>query len=261
MALWRIIRPYLSWVVRFTHISYIETKSEHQGTWLGILWLPISSLVFSALLALVFRPSGSMGMADFFLYVLIGYTFWGFIAESVNGSTDIIQTRLEFAVHNNLSLAGLHIKLLIDRFFSYSLDFAVVLLMVVILRPGNFGVETLLLIPFVPLIAVASMGGGYLINLLTVFAPDTKVPIAVVTRLMFFVSPVFWLASEAREGPRQLLVNYNPVSYYLSLPRQAFGVEALDPRAWIVASACSILLGLGGYIAYVRSIGVVRNLK
>lgn len=261
MGLWLKIRPFLSWVVRFTHISYIETRAGYQGTWLGIWWGPLAALIFSAMLALVFRQTDALELTDFFLYVLIGYTFWSFISDSVNGSTEIIQTKLEFAVHNNLSLPQLFAKLLIDRLFSFGLDFSVVLLMVAILRPGNFGVELLLLAPFLVLISISSTGVSYLINLVTIYAPDVKTPVAVLTRLMFFLSPIFWLASEAREGARRLLVNYNPVSYYLSLPRQILGIEPLDARAWFIASAMTLLLGIAGYIAYARSIGTVRNLK
>jgi lipopolysaccharide transport system permease protein len=261
VTIWGKIRPCLSWAARFTHISYIETMSTYSGSWLGMLWSPLSAIVFSATLAFVFRPVAATAYVDFFLYVLIGYTFWGFVADSITGSTDVIQSRMDFALHNNLSLGQLYAKILVDRLFSFGLDLIAVAAIMLLLRPSGFGPATLLMGPFLLLISLASIGGGYLVNLITVFVPDTKVPIAVATRLLFFVSPVFWAPNDAQEGPRALLVDLNPIAYFLSLPRQVLGIEALDPWPWLVAGLFGVALGVVGYLAYVRSISVVRNLK
>ena len=51
-SLWLRIRPYLSNFVRYMHISYLEAKSGYEGTVLGILWIPVSTLSFALLLAM-----------------------------------------------------------------------------------------------------------------------------------------------------------------------------------------------------------------
>ncbi|HEV7276360.1 MAG TPA: ABC transporter [Devosiaceae bacterium] len=262
MAIWKSIRASLSGLVRFFHISYIEAKAEQQGTYLGILWLPLSSLLFAAMLALVFRQSETMPLADFFLYVFIGYVFWGFIADSISGSTDVVQSRFEFAVHNNLSLPGLFGKLLIDRLFLFFLNLSPLLILLLLLAPGRLSSPALaLFFPFLALIVLTSLGTAYLVNMLTVFFPDLKNALKMGTRFMFFVSPVFWSAADTTSGPRALLVQYNPIAYFLSLPRQVFGIEPLDPRPWLVAAVVSAILCLAGYLAYQRSQAFVRNLK
>lgn len=261
MAIWKSIRPHLSGIVRLFHISYIEAKSEHKGTYLGILWVPLSTLIFSAMLALVFRHSNTIPIVDFFLYVLAGYVFWSFIASSITGSMDAIQGRLDFAIHNNLSLAGLFRKLLIDRLFIYFINLIPFLILLAALRPGWIGIQVLLFIPFIVLAILTSLGAAYLVNTITILFPDLKMVFRVGTRFMFFASPVFWSAAETTGGPRILLMHYNPAAYYLSLPRQVFGIEPLDAKAWLVSAIISAIVCLTGYLAYHHSQGFVRNLK
>ncbi|WP_011579837.1 MULTISPECIES: ABC transporter permease [Chelativorans] len=261
MVIWKSIRPYLSGLIRFFHISYIEAKSQNRGSHLGILWVPLSSLIFSAMLALVFRHSDTMPLTDFFFYVLVGYIFWGFISDSITGSTDVIQSRFEFAVHNNLTLAGLFGKLLVDRLFEFFLNLALVVVLILVIDPGKFGTRLGLFLPFIALIVLTSVGTAYLVNLTTIFYPDMKSLFRVGTRFMFFASPVFWSAADTTGGARAFLVQYNPAAYYLSLPRQVFGIEALDLKAWLIAAILSVIVCVAAYIAYHHSQAFVRNLK
>lgn len=260
MKLWRQIRPYLSVAVRFLHISYIEAKNEHSGARLGLLWTPLSSLVFSAILALIFRQSDSVSVADYFLYVFCGYVFWGFVSESLTGSTDLIQSRLDFAVHNNLTLIGLFGKTLADRLLKYFMNVVVLLLLIVVLRPGDITVSLALFPVFLVIVSIASLGGAYLTNIVTVLYPDMKTAVKVGARFMFFASPVFW-SVDTTHGTRAILSQYNPVAYYLSAVRQVFGLQPLEPKAWIVTALISCLVAIAGYLAYLSSQSFVRNFK
>lgn len=261
MSIWNSIRPYVSGIVRFFHISYIEAKSQNRGSRLGVLWVPLSSLIFSAMLALVFHHSGSMSAMDFFFYVLAGYIFWRFISDSITGSTDVIQNRFEFAVHNNLTLPGLFGKLLVDRLFELFLNLALLVALLLLLDPAKLGVALMLFLPFLALIAITSVGTAYLVNMVTIFFPDTKALFRVGTRFMFFASPVFWSVSDSVGGTRAFLARYNPAAYFLSLPRQVFNIEAVQPDAWLIAAIVSAIVCLAAYLAYHHSQGFVRNLK
>jgi len=260
MDLWCRIRPYLSTTVRFLHVSYIEAKNEHSGARFGLLWTPLSALIFSAMLALVFRHSDAVPAGEYFLYVFCGYVFWSFVSDSVTGSTDIIQSRLDFAIHNNLSLLGLFGKTLVDRLFEYFMNVGVLILLIAIFRLHDLGMGLLLFPPFLLLIILASLGGSYLTNIVTVLYPDMKTAVKVGARFMFFASPVFW-SVDTSHGTRALLAHYNPVAYYLAAARQVFGLQPLEPVAWIVTAAMSFLVALAGYLAYRTSKSFVRNFK
>ena len=261
MTLWHWLRPYISLFVRFMRISFLEAKSEYYGTRLGLLWLPTSTLIFTAMLALVFRHSDSMPIQEFFLYVLSGYVLWLFIQDSINGSTDVIQKRLEFAIHNNLSLAGLFGKLLVDRLFMFSLNLILLVAAVVVLAPQLIGLNLFAFIPFLIIVTATSLAVAYIVNLTTVAFPDLATLIRTGTRFVFFASPIFWTPADDGMGIRQVLVTYNPVSYFLGMIRQCFGLEAFSALTWGISLSMGGLLCLVGWIAFSRSESMIRNIK
>jgi len=261
MALWKSIRPYLSAAIRFFHISYIEAKAQHHGARLGVLWGPLSSLCFVVMLSLIFHHSESMPQGDFFLYVFVGYILWSFIAETITGSTDIIQKRLDFAVHNGLSVPGLFGKILVDRLFSYGLNLVSLALVAIVFFHDKLGASLVLFLPFALMIVAASFFGAYLVNIVTILFPDTRALFQVGVRFLFFASPVFWSANEVTGGVRGLLTTYNPVSYFLSMARQTMGIQVFNPTDWLIALAVTAAICAAGTLAYLGSRNFIRNLK
>ena len=259
-SLWLRIRPYLSNFVRYLHISYLEANWQYVGTVLGILWIPVSTLSFALLLAFVFHRGGSMTVAQFFLYVLSGYVTWNFVSDSILRSTKIIQTKLDFAVHNNLGLAGLFGKMLADRGFELGLELAVLVVAVLVLAPMSYGPNILLLALLLPMLAIVSLALSYLVNLLTLFFPDLGNVVSTAVRLMFFATPIFWRVEDGADM-RVALEVYNPASYFLMMMRQAFGVEPIALNDWLIGALISLIVTVGGYVAYRQSSFFVRNLR
>lgn len=258
--LWSRIRPYVSITVRFFRISYVEAKSDYEGTRLGILWMPVSTLIFTALLGLIFHSAGAQPETQFFLYVLSGYVCWNFISDSISGSTNIIQSKLDFAVHSNLTLAGLFGKVLVDRLFEYGVNLALLVVSVLILAPTNYGLNILLYPLLLVMLCGTSLAVSYLINLTTLFYPDLGNVIKTAVRFLFFATPIFWSASE-RTGIRPALERYNPAAYYLKMSRQTFGVEPLDWHVWLIGTTATVIICVVGLTAYRRTGGFVRNIK
>jgi lipopolysaccharide transport system permease protein len=259
-SLWQRIRPYLSIFVRHMRISFLEAKSDYEGTALGILWVPVGTVSFSIIIGFVLHANGLVSPIDFFLYVLSGYVTWNFISDSIIRSTRIIQSRLDFAVHNNLGLAGLFGKMLADRGLEFGLEFAALVLAVLILQPWHYGPQILLLVFLLPMMALVSLGLSYLVNLVTLFFPDLGNLISTGMRLMLFATPIFW-SVESGSDARVWLEAFNPAAYYLMMMRQSFGLEAFVLHEWLIGAAITVVVALAGYIAYKRSSSVVKNLR
>lgn len=260
MNFWRWLRPYPSLLIRFFHISFLESQSEYQSTKLGILWIPLSTLIFTALLAFVFKHSDAMPVGEFFVYVLSGYILWQFIQDSISGSTTVIQSRLEFAIHNNISMPGLFLKVLVDRLFELGINTTLLLAALLLFSHDSFGPNLLLALVLLPLISITSISVAYLVNLVTILFPDAGAIIRTGVRFIFFASPVFWVY-DGVTGVRHLLATYNPVSYYLALNRQVFGVEPVMLQTWIVAGIISTALAIISAVTFANTKAIVTNIK
>lgn len=260
--IWLFVRSILSTFVRFMRISYLEAKADYQNTRLGLLWMPLSTLVFSALLGLVFHSGGSHSPAQFFLYVLSGYITWSFISDSISSSVSLIQSRLDFAVHNNMGVAGLFGKVLADRVFEYGINVGLLIIATALLAPAGFGLHSLLFVPFVAMLAATSLAVSYLVNLLTLLFADLGNIIKTGVRLMFFATPVFWAAGERSSGDiRVILETYNPAAYYLQMSREVFGIEPLSWHVWLISAAITLMVTALGAVLYSRTYNFVRNVK
>lgn len=260
--LWIRARQILSDSVRAIRISILEIQSEYQGTIIGIYWIPISALIFSAMLALVFHHNDDESLLNFFLYVFAGYTLWSFISRSINDGTALIQKKFEFAIHSGLDLRGLFSKALVERLCEYGLNLITLVVIAGLLQPEFFSPRLILFVPFLLMAAAASLSVSYLVNLSTVLVPDMANVIRTGVRFLFFVSPVFWSAGNAGVGDlRQILRTYNPVSYFLELPRQASGITALRMEDWLVAAAITACISALGAAAFAWSHSFVRNIR
>lgn len=261
MNLWLIVRPLLSRLVRFFHISLIEARSERSSSRLGILWAPLSTLIFAGLLTGVFHQQPLREAGDFFLFVLSGYVLWNFITATVTTSTTVVQRRYDFAVHNNLTLVGLFFKLLIDRLFAMGLNLILLLGCLVIVKPQTIGLQLLLLPAMLLIMALVSLAIAYLVNVAVIFFPDLDAVFNVAMRLLFFASPVFWSAEAQGTGVRAILATYNPISHYLSVFRQCFGIVPFEPMAWAVTLSLSLILCVAGTATYRLTADFIRNLR
>lgn len=256
------LRKSSSMLVRYTRICVLELRAQHQRTLLGVLWIPFSALLFTAVLALVFRHSGHFSFTGFFFYVLSGYTLWSFISRSITDSITLIQKGYVAAIHNGLNMPMMFAKSLMERLLEYFLNLAVFLLLAAFLLEDFLSLRLLLFLPGLAIISLTSLAVSYLINVATVLIPDMKNLVKTAVRLFFFASPVFWFAGDFKASDvRAVLTSFNPASYYLEIPRQAAGITSLNLTDWLVAFGLTLALSLAAFIAYRWSNSFIRNIR
>lgn len=247
--------------IRFLRISFLELKAENRMTALGVLWVPVTSVLFAFVLAVLFRPMAGSTPAHGFLYVLVGYSLWQFIASTLNSSIDLVRRQFNNAVHNGLNLSGLYLKALSDRAVELALNLAVSGCAMLIIDPGSLGHSAALIVPAVAMVLIASLAASYLVSVASLLFPDLGRLIKTSTRFLFFVSPVFWSVEATGQPIRLAIYSFNPVSYYLEMMRQAFGIEAYAAQSWGLSAAITLTLAGAGWLVFSRTRTIVTNIK
>jgi lipopolysaccharide transport system permease protein len=135
--------------------------------------------------------------------------------------------------------------MLADRGLEFGLEFAALVLAVLILQPWHYGPQILLLVFLLPMMALVSLGLSYLVNLVTLFFPDLGNLISTGMRLMLFATPIFW-SVESGSDARVWLEAFNPAAYYLMMMRQSFGLEAFVLHEWLIGAAITVVVALAG---------------
>jgi ABC-type polysaccharide/polyol phosphate export permease len=248
-------------VMRFLRISLIELSAESRVTALGIFWVPLTTILFSLVLALLFHPLSSGSQSQFFLYVLVGYSLWQFVAATLNSSIDLMRRQFDNAVHNGLNLSGLYLKALSDRAVELGLNLATCLVATALLNVSGLGMAVILLIPALTLVLMMSLAISYMVSLVATLAPDVGRLIKTSTRFLFFISPVFWSPASTDQAIRQLIYSFNPASYYLEIMRQAFGIEEISILSWAAATAITLVCAMASWVLFIRTRNMITNIK
>lgn len=244
-------------VIKFFKIGFLELKADFKTTYVGLFWLPLTSFLFAALLSILFRPD--MDRYSFFLYVYSGLILWNFIQTTIIRSLNLIEKNFETAVTLGLSLGDLFLKSLCFRLIELFINISFFLLFVFFVESFNF--KLLFLIPiFLLIIILSSLSLSLIINVLSIYFSDFSNLIQIFTRILFFISPVFWVASE-RSDLRKFLSIFNPISSYLDSFRQVFSLTTFNSKTWIICIILTIFLCMLSVYLFYKNINLIKNIK
>ena len=259
-----LVGTYLRWFL----ISYYETKSNYNNTKIGLLWVPLANMVFVVLLVMLFATGGRQGIADYFVYVSLGFMVWIFVADTLAQGANVFSTKKEFAISNNLNISSLLTKETMDRFFRHLLNIGLLFLIMIIFVQNVTIIRLLMYGLFLVFAFLTSYYLSYLLSSIVLLVPDIGKGIPTLTRFMFFASPVFWRTDinatlsgvDGTMNFRVLLQHFNPVSYYLSIPRQIFAIEPVSMQRISIAIAVSLLLVAATFVIDRRLGRQLRNI-
>lgn len=192
-----------------------DIADQYRHTLLGPIWMLLNYLLFVGTLVLIFGTHGHP--TSFVGYMAIGLLVWFYIADVINAAPSLFIREQGFIMGTALPLPVYVFRMCAQSFLRTS--YAVVACIGMVLY---FGIDV------TPLWAV-SLVGIVLIMLTTpaailvlamagVYFPDFRFIVGHLTRLGFFLTPVFWLPSEDG-GFRNLLYAWNPFTSYLEIVR------------------------------------------
>jgi ABC-2 type transport system permease protein len=269
--LWRFRELLLSMVER-------ELKIRYKNSVLGFLWSFIIPLVTTAVLTFVFGNFGNIGVESFSAYILAAYLPYLFFQQSVLDSAQSVLIQLPLVKKIYFPRELLPLASIIANFIHLLSGFAVFfayLLVIWVQHPGTFPFQptTWMIFPLLLMTVMLSTGLGLLVSALNTFYEDVKYLTSVIMYLLFFVSPITYLAEmvaysgvNQRSGGKLFqLYNANPVAalstayrqYLLAPPSVKINGVAqpavpLDPIYLWWTFFVSVVALLGGYAVFNR---------
>jgi len=192
-------------------LSMAWFKIRDQRSVMGVLWSFLNPLLMTAILFFLFKSRLSTGSPEnYFLYILIGTVTWNFFVMATSAglvaivnSPDMVKNVAFPKEILTLSAVGIFI---IQHIF----ELAVVFILLAILRIG-FSVQ-LIFLPVILVIQILLVAGlSLFLSSMCVFAFDMRHIWNVLTRMGFFVVPIFYSISSI--SPRfKWVIAMNPMS-------------------------------------------------
>lgn len=209
------------------YLLYQLTKRDftqkYIATYLGLTWAIVEPLATTLILSVIFTygfKSGPVQDIPFFLYMFSGMVVFNYFSMATNEGTNVIRSYSFLVKKVNFRLSMLPLV----KVFSCSLFHIIMmgLLFFVLLIFGYYpSFYWLQFIYYFFAMNVLVLGISWLTSALSVFVPDVKQLVAIVLQFLFYLSPIFWSASNVPEN-LSFLLKLNPLYYIINGYRDSF---------------------------------------
>jgi ABC-2 type transport system permease protein len=235
----------------FTRLSFHKKYSKLK---LGLIWAVLEPVLLAVLLWVVFSfflKERSFGLDPYFLFIITGILPWWWFASSLSSSSKFVKQNTK-----ELKLSVLPLKLfpavpVLVAFIEFLFTLPILLIAVIFsgLYPSWF-----FFMFFIGIILqfILLYGCSLLITCLSAMLPDTVKIVKIVSRMLFYLSPIIYSLSNVPNFV-QPFVSLNPLTGIFSLYRFPFwGEVGFSLLPLILATIVSVFIFILGFLVFSR---------
>jgi len=197
-------------------LTVVDLKNRYQNTALGFFWSLLSPLLQALVLYFIFRHMYGRDQ-NFAINLLVGIMAWQFFATGTSSSLRAIVGNANLVTRVYIPRQILVLSNVLSTLINSLLTF-IVLLLIVLVVLGHLPI-TAFLFPLIHLIFFFFIfGAGLFLSALYVYFRDVNQIWLVLTRVLFFCSPIFYPLSII---PASVLPYYrlNPITEFMVMYR------------------------------------------
>ncbi len=231
-------------------LATTDFRLKYEGTLLTYVWALARPAALFGVLLLVFGRLGRFNQSidHYPAYLLLGIVVWTFFAQAAATSVGCLRRRAPLLRKLPFPRLAVPLSMILTAAFDLTLNFVVVFSFVFAL--GVSPRLSWLELPFLlGIVAVFATGIGCLISVLYVRYRDLDQLWAIVSQVLFYLTPIFYVATMIPEPVRQPLLLLNPLAAVFTEVRHAV-VDPSSPSAadllggpWMVAIPIAVALG------------------
>lgn len=227
-----------------TRLFWRDFAAQFRQTILGYLWAlvgPFLGIVSFLFLYLIGVLNPGKGEIPYALYVLVGSTIWGCLPGAMGAVSGGLQAQADLIMRTRIpklalavnSLAGLIYGILISM-----ITMAVVFWVMGLTPTWWFLAYPLLVLPMV-LLGTAI---GLVFSVLGTIARDLTPMASQALALVMYITPVIYLHSTIQNQYVKALIDWNPISYLVDVPRSLICLGRTDNiDTYLLASAGTVM--------------------
>ena len=240
-------------------------KARNASTTLGLFWWVLNpilmSLVYFVAFGIIF--SGRRGETQFLSWLLSGMFAFTFTTTAMTSGANAIISNRKLLVNIRFPRLIFPITALIETAIGFLASLGIYYLLAWP-TDGVRPTARLLVLPAVfALHLLFNLGLAAAVARLTVPFRDINNLLPHLTRMWLYLTPIIWPLSFFEEAPEalQTILRFNPMFSILSMYRYALMGRDLADGAVPMAIAWTVVLAIGGVLAFVRYEGnMVRHL-
>jgi ABC-type polysaccharide/polyol phosphate export permease len=198
-------------------------KQNYIRNFFGFIWAVLDPLAFVVILYFVFGAKYAEkdpNAIPFIVYLITGYIVFDFFNGSILDITNSIMNHSFLLKKVSFRVAILPIVTMFSNLMMHGI---VLLICIVVLLFNHIYPSFYWLQVFYYLFALSAflISIGWLTSSIYLFFPDVKNILSIITRIMFFITPIFWNMNDVLPK-NQFVLRLNPVYYIVNGYRESF---------------------------------------
>lgn len=221
---------------------------------LGYFWAllgPLLGIVSFLFLFFIGVLKPGEGEIPYTVYVLIGSTIWGCLPGAMGAVSSGLQNQADLILRTRIPKLALAISSLAG--VVYSIAISMITMTIVLLFVGMTPTWWFLLYPLLVLpMVLLGTAMGLVLSVLGTIARDLTPLVTQALSLAMYVTPVIYLQSSIQNPIVKTVIDSNPVSYLVDVPRSLICLGTADNagRYILVALATVVLVTVGLRVFY-----------
>lgn len=223
------------------HLSWTEIRSRYARSIIGPFWLVLTTAISVMGLSYIWSILFNLDREVFIPSLTVGLVIWQFIAACV------IEAPTCFTIYGSIMRNYSHpiwiypTALVIKNFIIF-LHNLVIVFLVLVIYPQNFGWETLIIFPAMLLIIVVLTQIAIILSFVGARYKDFGAAVIALMSMAFFLSPVIFKPEQL--GVKEYLMWLNPFSYLITIIRDPLTGHSSESFVYYV-TLCFVFFASG----------------
>jgi len=205
-------------VYEYRHFLYSmvakNLKGRYKSSYLGFLWHFITPTILIIIFYVVFTGIRTSPIEDFWVYLCVGMFPFTFLQTNLSAGSNCVVSNGGMIKKMYFPREIVVLSQIISTFITFIIAYAVIIVLM-LLAGFSINANAFIFLPIVVILSIVFATGYVLIlSSITVFVRDVHHFIDATSRIVFFVTPIFYLASEVT-GVLEKVIWLNPFTYFI----------------------------------------------
>jgi len=189
-------------------------KGKYKNSYLGFAWHFVTPLIMIILFYVVYTGIMQRNIDNYWVYLSVGMFPFSFFQHNMGSGSGCIVSNAGMIKKMYFPREMIVLSQVISTFITLIIAYsAIIVLMFLSGYPFN-GLALLLLPILLILSAIFAIGYVLVLSAITVYVRDVQYFIEATARVIFWITPVFYLAEDIN-GLLNDIIWYNPFTYYI----------------------------------------------
>ena len=226
-------------------------KLKNEGSFLGIFWYLLEPFFLFIIILGIQKALGGNIVNNYLLYLLLGLIMFNFFSATTSISTKRIENSSNFIKSIKINNESIILSRIIENTFAHFFE---IILFIGFMIFFKIPLIQLLIYPIIFIFYILfTTGSSFLLATIGVYVSDLDNAWRVVTRLLFFATPLFYVAEK---GSLIYKINlFNPLFYFITISRDLIVYKKLS-ELWMIEITMALSI-----IIFITSILVFNKYK